>query len=582
MAEVIDKNEQLISELKTANQKWFNDLLPALSDNDGFFEAQLASICQGFIDASNAQLELQDIFYQDQLKLWKDVWPINQRLISSTTSLTDQRFHDPDWQNNPFFEYIKCNYLNLCKELTTLIASLDWDKEAKFQMQFFLKQYLDAISPTNFVLTNPEVIKALIRTHGQSFVAGVYNWLHDLNRGYITMTDESKFAVGHNLAITRGAVIFRNELIELIQYSPNTAKVYQIPLLIVPPCINKYYILDLQPTNSLVKYLVDQGYTVFLISWKSADSTIKDFGWNEYVNIGVIRALEVVRQICQVKKVNTLGYCIGGTILTTAELVLKQRKLGWINSMIHLTTMLDHSNPGDIRAFINKDLYEVKPDLDKVAGIMSGRVIAQTFSLLRANDLIWNYWVNNYLLGKTPREFDILYWNNDVVDLPMRFHHFLIDKFYVKNALVDGQLSINDMIMDLGQIDCPIYVFAAQNDHIVPWRSAYQTTQYIRSNLRFVLGAAGHTAGVVNPPSGKPRNYWVNEQLPDDPQQWFEHAQSMAGSWWDDLNEWSSKLSGRKVSAMERLGSEQFSELCAAPGEYVYARAKSIIEEFDT
>ncbi|MEN9945801.1 MAG: hypothetical protein RLZZ293_187, partial [Pseudomonadota bacterium] len=408
---------------------------------------------------------------------------------------------------------------------------------------------------------------------------GMKNMYEDMQNGYISMTDETQFTVGKNLAATAGAVVFKNELIELIQYKSNAPKVYEVPLLIVPPCINKYYILDLQENNSMVKFLTEQGYNVFLVSWKSADSSIKHFRWEEYANLGVISALDVVRKITNQEKVNTLGYCVGGIILTTAAILLKKRGCEWINSMGHMTTMLDHSEPGEIKAFLDRDLLKLREAKRNSGGVMSGRIISQTFSSLRANELIWNYWVNNYLLGKTPQKFDLLYWNNDTVDLPIPMHSFLMERLYLDNALVKNELVIDGCPMDLSVIDYPVYLFAAQKDHIVPWVSAYKSTGYLKNaQVRFVLGASGHTAGVVNPVTTDKRNYWVNDQLVEDSTSWFKNATEMPGSWWKDLNQWYGDLSGKKITTPKTLGNAEFTPQVDAPGEYVCAKALTIIE----
>ncbi|MCC2645128.1 MAG: class poly(R)-hydroxyalkanoic acid synthase, partial [Burkholderiales bacterium] len=409
------------------------------------------------------------------------------------------------------------------------------------------------------------------------------NMMEDIQNGYMSMTDEALFEVGKNLAVTKGKVIFKNELIELIQYTPSTPKVYEVPLLVIPPCINKYYILDLQQSNSMVKYLVDEGYTVYLISWKSADKTLRKFHWEEYANLGVIEALKVIRKISGENKINTLGYCVGGIILTTAYLLLKHRKLDWIKSMGHMTVMLDHADPGDIKYFLDRDLLELREAQKRGGGVMSGRIISQTFSALRANELIWNYWITKYLLGKKPQAFDILYWNNDAVDLPVLMHGFLLKRLYVNNELVTGNLVIDDVTMDLNKINCPVYLFAAQKDHIVPWKSAYLTTQYVKnSDVRFVLGASGHTAGVVNPVSSNKRNYWVNDEIAATSEEWFKTAKEMPGSWWKDFSNWLVHLSGAEINAPESSGNKEFKPLSDAPGEYVKAKALSVSEAQNT
>lgn len=575
--------DELFTKISSANKTWFNNLL----GNNGVKETEAENnvfldMYKQFFDNTKSYLEAQQGFYQDQLKLWQKIVTDQESHTNGDTTVkpTDRRFSDPDWEKNPFFAYLKQSYLGMSDYLVDFIAKSDMDHETKDRLRFFMAQYLDAISPTNFAMTNPEVIKSVVETKGMSLVSGMKNMIEDMRNGYMSMTDESLFEIGKNLAVTKGKVVYRNQLIELIQYAPTTTTVHQVPLLIVPPCINKYYILDLQEHNSLVKYLVDQGYTVFLISWKSADKTMSKFRWEEYANLGVIDAISVMRKITGQEKINTLGYCVGGIILTTAYLLLKSRDLDWVNSMSHMTAMLDHKDPGDIKYFFDRDLLELKEAQKKNAGgIMSGRIISQTFSALRANELIWNYWVSKYLLGKTPQAFDILYWNNDAVDLPVLMHSFLLKRLYVNNELVSGNLEIDKVKMDLKQIDCPMYLFAAQKDHIVPWHSAYLTTRYVKNaDVRFVLGASGHTAGVVNPVSSDKRNYWVNEKLVSDSDIWFKNAKEMPGSWWKDFSSWLVHLSGEKLKTKKTLGNKEFKAISDAPGEYVLAKALPIVE----
>lgn len=575
--------DKLFCNLAEVNQRWFNDLVKASdkSSNDAKPDdknsnSSYLDMYQQFFNNSKLYLEMQQSFYQEQLKLWQNFFnKEGSDIDDESASNKDKRFTDPNWEKNPFFAYLKLSYLNLSDYLVDFVAKSNMSEEVRSRLRFFMGQYLDAISPTNFAFSNPEVIKKVVETRGESLVEGMKNMVEDMQQGYISMTDESSFVVGENLAATPGKVVFKNELIELIQYESSTEEVYELPLLVVPPCINKYYILDLQPNNSLIKYLVEQGQTVFLISWRSADCEIQDYNWDQYNTEGVIKAIEVIRKISGQDKINTLGYCIGGTMLTTSYLVMKERKLDWINSMSHATVMLDHEEPGDIKYFINQDLVDLEEAKKCDGGIVSGRIISQTFSALRSNELIWNYWINNYLLGNTPKPFDILYWNSDAVDLPLPMHSSLLKYFYVQNDLVKGTLVIDGVVMDLSKIDCPVYLFAAQKDHIVPWKTAYKSTQYIKTKeLRFVLGAAGHTAGVVNPVSADKRNYWINEKITESAQEWFDSAKEMSGSWWKDFNFWLVKQSGKKNTAPKRLGNKEFKPLISAPGEYVMAKAR--------
>lgn len=576
MTKTTTEMDNLFSNIAAANKEWFNNLVKTENKEENLF----LDLYRNFFDNTKEYLEAQQKFYSEQIEMWRTFFHDTGKVVDEESHKlpVDKRFSDVNWASNPFFAYLKNSYLTMSGYLVDAITKSNMDAETKERLSFFMQQYLDAISPTNFALTNPEVIKSVIDTGGASLVEGMKNMAEDMRNGYITMTDESQFSVGGNLAVTKGKVIFKNDLIEIINYTAQTDTVYSIPLLIVPPCINKYYILDLQEKNSLVKYLVDQGYNVFLISWKSADKSMSKFRWEEYVELGMIKAIEVVREITKVDKINTFGYCIGGIILTTAYLVLQSRGLDWVNSMTHITTMLDHSDPGDIKFFIDRDLMELKEAKNHAGGVMSGRTISQTFSALRANELIWNYWVNNYLLGKTPQPFDILYWNNDTVDLPVLMHSFLLKRMYLHNELVKGHLHICNVLMDVSKINCPLYLFAAQKDHIVPWHSAYKTLNYVKENVRFVLGASGHTAGVINPVSQDKRNYWVNDKLATTPEEWFKNATEMPGSWWKDFSAWLIKYSGERKKPKVQSVRAKYKPIYDAPGENVRAKSLNILE----
>jgi polyhydroxyalkanoate synthase len=577
-------DDDLFAKIAVVNKEWFNNLLAEDKLEKPPKNNMFIDIYKQFFEHSKEYLESQQKFYTEQISNWGNVFKGSgyQAEEISDKVVADSRFSDVEWENNPFFAYLKNSYLSTSQYLLDTISKSNMDQIDKSKFLFFMQQYLDAISPTNFALTNPEVIKSVVETGGASLVGGMRNIVEDMKNGYINMTDSAAFTVGKNLAITKGKIVFKNELIELIQYSPTDTSVFATPLLIIPPFINKYYILDLQESNSLVKYLVKEGYTVFLVSWKSADSTMTKFKWEDYVELGVIKASEVVSQITKVGKINTLGYCIGGVILTTAYLVMQSRGIDRINSMAHITTMLDHTDPGDIKFFIDRDFLALKDAQKSSGGIMSGRIISQTFSALRAKELVWNYWISNYLLGKTPHPFDILYWNNDVVDLPLLVHSFLLKELYLNNNLVKGGLNICGALMDISKIQCPMYLFAAQKDHIVPWHSAYKTLDYVTCNARFVLGASGHTAGVINPVSSDKRGYWVNDVLMHNPEDWFKDAVERSGSWWKDFSIWLARYSGDKNTATKALGNKEYKPLYDTPGEYAKSKAMSIIEAQST
>jgi len=488
----------------------------------------------------------------------------------------DKRFAAPEWSESPVFDYMRQAYLLNAGFLRQMAEAMPIaDGRAKSRMQFLTRQYIDALSPSNFAATNPEFIKTAVETKGESIARGIQNLLGDLEKGRISMTDDAAFEIGRNLALTPGSVVFENELIQLIQYSPLTEKVAQAPLLIVPPCINKFYIMDLQPENSLVRFVVEQGFTVFLVSWKNPrPDTGGHYAWDDYLEKGPLAALEVVRAITRVKKPNVLGFCVGGTILTSALAVARARGEEPVPILTLMTTLLDFSDAGELGCLVDEASVTAREAAIGKGGVLKGQELANVFSFLRANDLVWQYVVGNYLKGNRPAAFDLLYWNSDSTNLPGPFLTWYLRNMYLENNLrVPGKLRMLGQKVDLGKVDMPAYLMAAREDHIVPWKGAYLARNLLGGDTTFVLGASGHIAGAINPASKNRRSYWAADACPADPEEWLEGGVEHKGSWWLHWIEWLRGHGGKEVAARGRLGSTKYEPIEPAPGRYVKERA---------
>ncbi|WP_294258008.1 class I poly(R)-hydroxyalkanoic acid synthase [Propionivibrio sp.] len=519
-------------------------------------------------------VEWQNGFLEKHLQLWHSMLerkPDEPLLPVIDIDPADRRFASPEWRSSPVFDYIRYAYLlnsQCIRDLVELFPASD--ERTKDRARFLARQFIDALSPANFAATNPEFIRRALDTQGQCITDGITNLIGDFGKGRVSITDESAFEIGRNLAMTPGTVIFENELIQLIQYAPTTPKAAQRPLLIVPPCINKFYVLDLQPENSFVRYAVEQGNTVFLVSWRNPGDPLGHLTWHDYLEDGPIAAIDVVRDICQVDQVNVLGWCVGGTILTSALSVLAARGENKVASLTLLTTLLDYSEAGELGLFIDEQSIAEREAAMAHGGIMKGSELSGVFSMLRANDLVWNYVASNYLKGSKPKAFDLLYWNSDSTNLPGPFACWYLRNLYLENGLrVPGKLEMCGVKIDLGRVQAPNYILAAREDHIVPWKASYLGTQLLGGASRFVLGASGHIAGVINPASKNKRSFWLNAASSDNADDWLLGAEEHQGSWWNDWSRWLKQFGDGDRAAPSEPGNARFKPIEPAPGRYV-------------
>ncbi|MEA3393193.1 MAG: class I poly(R)-hydroxyalkanoic acid synthase [Pseudomonadota bacterium] len=489
---------------------------------------------------------------------------------------TDKRFAAKAWGDNPLAALSAAAYQLNARLLMQMADAVQADAKTRARIRFAVEQWVAASAPSNFLALNAEAQQKAIETKGESLAKGMHNLLHDLQQGHVSMTDESQFEVGRNVATTEGAVVFENELFQLIEYKPLTAKVYERPLLLIPPCINKYYILDLQPDNSLIRYAVAQGHRTFVVSWRNPDESLAHKTWDDYIEDAAIQAIHGVQAISGAPTINALGFCVGGTILGTALAVLAARGEKPVHSATFLTTFLDFAETGIMDVFIDEAMVRFREQEMGQGGLMKGRDLASTFSFLRPNDLVWNYVVGNYLKGETPPPFDLLYWNSDATNLPGPFYAWYLRNTYLENNLVKpGKLTVCGEQIDLRQVDIPAYIYGSREDHIVPIGGAYASTQVLPGKKRFVMGASGHIAGVINPPEKKKRSHWIRAdgKLPKTLDAWLEGAQEHAGSWWPDWAAWLKAQAGKQVTAPKAYGKGKYKVIEAAPGRYVKQKA---------
>ena len=488
----------------------------------------------------------------------------------------DKRFSADAWASNPMAAFSAAAYLLNTRTLMGMADAVEADEKTRARIRFAVEQLAAASAPSNFLAFNAEAQKMAIDTKGESIAKGIKNLLHDLRQGHVSMTDESVFEVGKNIATTEGAVVFENELFQLIEYKPLTAKVYEKPFLLVPPCINKFYILDLQPENSLIRYAVSQGHRTFVVSWRNPDASLAKKTWDNYVEEAAMKAISVTQEITGAETINALGFCVGGTILGTALAVLAARGEKPVASATFLTCLLDFTDTGILDVFIDEASVKKREVEMGKGGLMKGKDLSSTFSFLRPNDLVWNYVVGNYLKGESPPPFDLLYWNGDSTNLPGPFYAWYLRNTYLENNLIKpGKAVVCGEKVDLSKLDLPVYIYGSREDHIVPIGGAYASTQVLPGKKRFVMGASGHIAGVINPPAKGKRSHWIRDdnKLPKTDAEWFAGATEHKGSWWTDWSQWLAGQAGKQVAAPKGYGKGKYKVLEEAPGRYVKAKA---------
>ena len=492
----------------------------------------------------------------------------------------DKRFRHEDWEEHFLFDYIKQSYLITARWLHDAVGSVEGlDASTKKKVDFFTRQYIDALAPSNFALTNPEVFRETIATGGQNLVKGLNNLLDDIERGHgrlkISMTDPKAFELGVNIATTPGKVVFQNDLMQLIQYEPTTAKVAKRPLLVIPPWINKYYILDLREKNSYVKWATDQGLSVFVVSWVNPDEKLADKNFEDYLTEGTLAALSAIEKATGEKEINAVGYCLGGTLLAATLAYMAATKDRRIVSGTFMTSLLDFTRAGELEVFIDEEQVASLERKMSERGYLEGSEMANTFNMLRSNDLIWSFVINNYLLGRDPFPFDLLHWNSDSTRMPAKMHSFYLRNMYMKNLLrVPGAISLSGVPIDLSKISVPTYFVSAIEDHIAPWKTTYAGPQLVSGKSRFVLSGSGHIAGMINPPSAHKYGYWTNDKLAETPDAWLAGAKQHEGSWWTHWHHWLGPSLGPQVPA--RIpGKGKLKVIEAAPGSYARIRADS-------
>lgn len=568
MQSVAEKSLQFIKNIKQPS-----DQLPAQIRQFMALANDYQALITGLLKNPEQVWNMQVAYWEDTLSLMQDHFSL--WLEGKAMPIDDKRFSSDEWVNNPFFNLLSQQYLLANEHLTSLLEHIDFgEKSLSKRVRFFARQYLDALSPANFLQTNPQLLAETLQSHGKNLMRGLQNLLTDMESGssrvIIKMTDTDAFKPGENIAITPGKVVFRNDMMELIQYLPATEKVYSVPLLIIPPWINKYYILDLSQNNSFIRWIVEQGFTVFAISWVNPDESYAKKGLSDYLTEGPLAAIKTIQQQLNVTQVNALGFCLGGTLLTCLLAYNKARNDKSVRSATLLASLIDFSDPGDISVFIDESQISSIEDKMKIKGFLDGNSMSSTFNSLRANDLVWSFFIKNYLQGKSPVPFDILYWNADSTNLPATMHSQYLRWMYLHNDLIKpGKIKLNNTPIDATQIDTPAFFISTKKDHIAPWHSTYLGFLLFKGKKQFILGGSGHIAGIVNPPADHKYNYYVNTHTSQSAEEWLAHATEHPGSWWPEWSNWLAKQS-RKLIDPPLMDALPFKPIMNAPGSYVF------------
>ncbi len=573
-----------LSQMQQANQQWWQEFDQTSSSmstsfNKAMQEVTIEDTTELLTKASQQPdnlLKVQQQWWEQQIKIWQSILPGEPSTEVIEPEVGDRRFQDQSWQSDPYFKCIQQSYLLFSQSfLNTIEAVEGLDEKVKERLTFFSRQTINALSPSNFIATNPELLKITLESQGENLVKGMEAFKQDVEQSAdvlkIRMTNQQAFDIGKDVANTPGNVVYKNELIELIQYKPKCEKTLSTPLLIVPPFINKYYILDLREKNSMVNWLLDQGHSVFMISWRNPGQAQANVGFEDYVLDGVVKAVTAIEDITGQEQINAAGYCIGGTVLamTIAYYAAKRMKRR-IKSATFFTTLLDYSQPGEVGAYINDPVITAIEQQNNAVGYMDGRSLSVTFSLLRENSLYWNYYIDNYLKGQRPMDFDLLYWNSDSTNVSAATHNFLLRKLYLDNALVqDKGVKIGGVWIDLNKIKVPSYFISTKEDHIALWQGTYRGALKIGGNKVFVLGQSGHIAGIVNHPDKNKYGYWINDSLEENADEWLSQADYQAGSWWVHWHQWLLGFSPADWVEHYPAGNENYPVLGPAPGDYV-------------